>query len=137
MTSLLLSSGADPNLKRAISKGGSTPLQISMIKGYNEVSALLRRYGAVSPIDNKKQGGSGASSLMSFMDELPAEYKQAAENLRNAHERSLSKHHQYDTLSLTKAPVPSVATRSSQEPWKTVRLFLSSTFGMTSEYTCH
>ena len=130
MTSFLLSVGANPNFKRAIAKGGSTPLQMSMSKGYNEVSALLRRYGAESPVESQKHGGSGASSLMHFMDELPAEYKHALENLKSEHERSLSKHHQYDAMSMTKTQTSFAASKSSQEPWKTVRLFLSSTFGI-------
>ena len=45
MVSCLLEFGANANAIRTGS-GGSTPLEMSKFRGYNEISSLLKSYGA-------------------------------------------------------------------------------------------
>ena len=77
------------------------------------------------------KGPTGSTSLLYFEDEVPEYLKIKFEQVVTSND-SLLENHQYDALSLSQLAVQShnVDIQKAQEPWKTVRLFLSSTFGI-------
>ncbi len=132
MVAFLLENGCNPSAKKSSSVGGSTPLQMAMTKGYNEIVVLLKKYGVAQEQQKQQQQTSdGTSSLMSFLDDVPEQFKPKMENIRKAQEGSIAKHHEYNTAALNdpRSYLNQDTASPVEEPWKTVRLFLSSTFG--------
>jgi ankyrin repeat protein len=128
MVACLLELGCNPNAKKATNTGGSTAIQMAAIKGYNEVVSIFKKYGSQLETQRQKTTG-GSSSLMYFLDEVPDEFKPKIENLKKVQEAFAKAQQFMVQKKLTKQEhVKYDGGSQVEEPWKTVRLFLSSTF---------
>jgi hypothetical protein len=131
MVSLLLEKGCDPNAKKSSSAGGPTPIDISISRGYTDITALLRRYGSVSQLVEKQplSTGDGSSSLMKFTDQLPDYLTKKLDPIRKAQIQAMARYNsELNTQHLHNIQPIASSMQPIQEPWRTVRLFISSTF---------
>lgn len=114
---------------------GRTPLQIATLKEYREVASVLKQAGAAEIVQQKLKDLSGKTSLMFFLDEVPSQFQANVEEIRKMQQQELSRIHQIATTQ--KQGLLDTQVEPVQRPWKTIRLFLSSTFGKSRLWMHH
>eukprot|EP01087_Luapelamoeba_hula_P019113 TRINITY_DN6286_c0_g1_i1.p1 TRINITY_DN6286_c0_g1~~TRINITY_DN6286_c0_g1_i1.p1 ORF type:complete len:2354 (+),score=344.36 TRINITY_DN6286_c0_g1_i1:69-7130(+) len=118
---ILAKHGADINANKSNRVGPQNALQMASASGYHQCVDVLKALGAVAG-EVRAKSSTTSLQIMTYSDTVPAEFstnKVTANNDLLDDMRSEEK--------LSELPAASVGT-NAQAVWKTVRLFISSTF---------
>lgn len=131
MIKILVAGGANINHTKMVNQGPQTPLDMARESGYKVTERVLLDLGAIDTSSKRTRDADTAVKLLRFGDVVPNSYRypknySLSEANAKAHDYSDLLAQQEGTNTAQKRAV-SLAS-SLERDWKTVRLFLSSTF---------
>lgn len=122
---LLLKNKTDINATKSNRAGPQTALEMARRAGHNHIIEFLLSKGAKDTTEQKSftLGGSHAVQFCTFQDEVPPQLQYGARG-----KTSQSSNAYQSNTQMTDTPSENTIQNRESGPWKTVRLFISSTF---------